>query len=835
MLSIALSTLRTRRLALAGTFLALALGVAMTAAMGLVLAATLDPSARQARPERFAQAGAVVRPVRTLTVTAGPRTERQTLDASQGLPPDVVAKVSAAVPAVQDRSFPAHVVGDGPTSVGHPWSVARFGGYPLITGTAPRTAGEIVLAGARPGEHVSVVTSAAVRTYKVSGVIAPVGFEHAVFFADVEAARLSPRVDGLVVTGPAVNRPAVTGSAVTGSAASGSVDAARRAAGTSARVLTGADRHEADPDPDRERRALNDTDVLLGIAAGIAGFVAVFVVASTFALAVAQRRRELALLRVIGATPRQIRRMLTAESLLVGLAASLAGCAVAPACARLLGHWLVRHRMAPPWFTVHTTVWPLMIAFLTGLTVALLGVLAASRRAGRVRPAEALRETRVEGRAMTPVRWLLGLGALGTGIATMVATAVSDPASAAKRKGYTPVIMLLVTGAALLAPVVVPWLTRLLTWPLTRSGGATGMLVRENTLAAARRTAAVAAPVLITVGLAGALLGTGSSVDATKSAEARQRVRADFVVLPTSGDAMSDVVLDRVRAVPGVDAVPVGETSVYAIGDGGGLRKYDVQIVRGSDLGKTERLQVTGGSIASLGDGALVVDKGWEKKPGDRVDLWLADGTRASVRVAAVVKSGLDDGVGYLTSTRASLAGRVDVLVRPGADRSTVARDLRAATHGLGTRTVPAREAAEGPPGQSRASRLGILVTLGIALAYCGIAVANTLAMAAADRARDQAVLRLSGATPAQVVRVAVGEAVVVVCVGVALALAVSALSLAGLWAALSRVTGAASLVVPWQPVAAVTAVCALVALPATLLPAVRPLRSRVGAAGLRD
>ncbi|MFC5184193.1 ABC transporter permease [Actinomadura harenae] len=824
MLSIALSTLRTRRLSLAGTFVALALGVAMTAAMGLALAATSDPAARHPRPQRFAQADAVVRPFRTLTVETATMTGHPTLDASKGLPPDLVARVSAAVPVVQDRDFPAHVVGDGPTNVGHPWSVARFAGYRLLAGTAPRASGDIVVAGdtavagARVGDRVGVVTGTGLRTYTVSGVTAPAGFEHAVFFADREAARLSPRVDGLAVTG--------------------SADAARRATGTSAAVLTGASRHDADPDPDRERRALDDTGVLLGVAAGIAGFVAVFVVASTFALAVTQRRRELALLRVIGATPRQVRRLLTVESLLVGVFASAAGCALAPGGAGLLAHWLVRRGLAPSGFTVPVTPWPLVIAFVTGPLVSLLGVTAASRRAGRVRPAEALRESRVEGRTMTPVRRLLGLAAFGSGLATLATTAVSDPSSAADRKGYTPAIMLLITGAALLAPVVVPRLTRLLTWPLTRSGGATGLLVRENTLAAARRTAGVAAPVLVTVGLAGALLGTGASVDATRTAEARQRVRADFVVRPSGGSrGVGDVVLNRVRSVPGAVAVPVGRTSVFTVGEGGVPRRFDGRIVRAGDLGRTERLEVVDGTIANLGDDALVVDKEWEKRPGDRVDVWLGDGTRASLRVAAVVRSGLDDGTTYLTSAHGgpSPTGRVDVVVRPGADRSAVEGRLRAATRGLGVEVVSAHADAEGTPGKSRSSRLGILVTLGIALAYCGIAIANTLAMVAADRSRDRAVLRLTGATPLQVARVAAGEAVVVVCVGVAAALGVTAVSLAGMWAALSRVTHGTTLVVPWGPLAAVTGACALIALLAMLAPTLTRPKPGASTAGLRD
>ncbi|MCP2341761.1 ABC transporter permease [Actinomadura rupiterrae] len=831
MLSLALATLRTRRLSLAGTFAALALGVTMTAALALALAATLSP-ARQPKPQRFAQADAVIRPSRTLAVP-GARGSR-TLDTSRGLAPDLVARVSAAVPVVPDRTFPAHVIGNGPSSVGHPWSVARFGGYRLTAGTAPRRPDEIVLATgeARVGDRVSVLTASAERPYTVSGTVTRVGFEHAVFFADAEAARLSPRVDGLAVTGlPDAARRAVEASGVS--------------------VLTGDARHDADPDPDRERRALNDADVLLGIAAGIAGFVAVFVVASTFALSVAQRRRELALLRLIGATPRQVRRMLTAEALLVGLLAAATGCAVAPVCARLLGHWLVAHRLAPSWFTVPVAAWPLVIAFLTGPAVALIGVAAASRRAGRVRPAEALREAAVESRTMTPVRLLFGLAAFGGGLATLVTTAVSDPASAANRKGYTPAVMLLITGAALLAPLLVPPLARLLTRPLARSGGATGLLVRENTLAAARRTASVAAPVLITVGLAGSLLGTGASADATKSAEARHNVRADFVVRPTRGDTVSAVVLQRLRTVPGMEAVPSAETHVYAIGDGGNLRRYEAQIVRPGDLARIARMDVRKGSIAALGENDLIVDDDWGKKPGDVVNLWLGDGTRTSVRVAAVMKSGLDDGRAYLTSARADPAqigraepsrtgrvepsqiGRIDVLLRPGADKAAVAKGLRAATEGLGVETVSARDAADGSSGKGGSSRLGILVTLGIALAYCGISVAGTLAMAAAGRSRDQAVLRLSGATPAQVARVALGEAVLVVCVGV-VALAVSAVSLAGFWMALNRVTSATALVVPWTTLAAVTAACVLIALLATLVPMLSSLRSKASASGLR-
>ncbi|MEU8612200.1 ABC transporter permease, partial [Actinoplanes sp. NPDC048791] len=84
------------------------------------------------------------------------------------------------------------------------------------------------------------------------------------------------------------------------------------------RVLTGDERRRADPDPDRDAEALMTVNALLGTAGGITTFVSVFVVASTFAFAVAQRRRELGLLRTAGATPGQVRRMVLAEAAVVG-------------------------------------------------------------------------------------------------------------------------------------------------------------------------------------------------------------------------------------------------------------------------------------------------------------------------------------------------------------------------------------------------------------------------------------------------------------------------------------------------------------------------------------
>src|SRR5262249_60364902 len=138
---------------------------------------------------------------------------------------------------------------------------------------------------------------------------------------------------------------------------------------------------DAEPDPDGDVFAVAAS--LLGTTSGLAGFVSVFVVASTFAYAVAAGRREFGLLRTAGATPRQVRRLVLGEALAVGVLASAAGGALGVVIAPPFARWLARSGIAPPDFTARIIVWPVAVAFAAGLVIALLGAWLAARRAGR--------------------------------------------------------------------------------------------------------------------------------------------------------------------------------------------------------------------------------------------------------------------------------------------------------------------------------------------------------------------------------------------------------------------------------------------------------------------
>ncbi|MEU1519893.1 ABC transporter permease [Streptomyces sp. NPDC005811] len=806
MLSVAVRTLRARWAAFVGSFVALALGVGLLAVMGQALAASWDAPVRA--PERFAAAPVVVRGQDTLRVAtpAGVRTAQ--LAVERAVPAATVAALRALGPVVQDRSFPVRAA-DGPTDlVGHPWSTARFAPYDLTAGRAPRAADEVVTTGdwASVGDRletgdgpVRVVGTVRARGGTERGGEVSVrarggtDFENAVFYTDVRAAGLEPRSEQLVVAADAT--------------------AVRAAVGDGARVLTGDDRRFADADPDRDAEALTALNALFGTAGGVTAFVSVFVVASTFAFAVDRRRREFGLLRTAGATPGQIRRSVLAEALLVGTLASASGCVLGAYGAPWLAGLVVDGGLAPAWYVIGGHVWPYHLAFWTGLSVAVCGALAASLRAGRIAPAQALREVSVDGRALTGGRRWFGAALLLTACATLAYALLTDPGDLLHRKTYISRPLLVITAVALLSPALMRPL-------VPRLPGVIGLLVRENAVAGVRRTAAVAAPVLVTVALAGSLLGATATLTEARAAEVRQRTVADFVVTPGSGEALTADAVARLRRVPGALVSASAATAVYTLEDGVALVKSEARAVDPGALGRTVRLPVTAGRLADLHEGSIVVTEEWARhRVGQRLRVWLGDGTSRSLRIAAVVATGTGESGAWLSAADAGGAAvdRVDVRVRAGADPEAVAAGLRAVG---GVRVLSrAQWVALARPETNRTTRLGVLLVLGVALVYTGIALANTLVMAAAERRRERAVLRLAGATGGQILRLTAAEALTVVGVGAVLGLLVTVVNLAGMWGALRLLSAPATLVVPWPALGMVTAACAVLAVGAAVAP----------------
>jgi putative ABC transport system permease protein len=826
MLGIALLTLRARWVSFLGTVVTLVLGVAQIAAMGVLLMTMLDLPDRPA--ERFASAPAVVLPSDPAWNAAQHDLGVRSLAAAKGVPAELARRVSAtggAADTVADRAFYAQLAGGPPDQVGHAWPVARFGGYVLDDGRAPASAREIVVASGRAhtGDRVTVLTAGGPGSYTVAGTVSPVGWEDAVFFTGAEAARISPRIDALAALAPA-----------------GRV---RAAVGGDAEVLTGQDRHRADASADNDRETLDNTVTLVPVMAGVAGTTAVFVVASTFAFAVVQRRREVALLRAVGATPRQVRRMVRDEALLVGGCASAVGAVLGLYGAQWLADLLIRTGISPPWLRIGALArWsvlaPLAAAFLLGTVVALCGAVAASRRAARIRPVEALRDASVDDPGTTRGRLLLGAAGLvgGTGLTCWIA--FGSPATVLSPNTYVVSLLVPVLAAAVLAPLAVGPLAKLLMWPLRRLQGPTAMLVRQSVLTSRRRTAATAAPVLLTVGLVLSLLSATDSIGAARDNGLRNTVTSQYALAPDGTPGISPQVIAKVARIEGVRIVAPILTSLY-IRDENRLDENDGLVVDTRALKQMMNLTIVHGTLDGPGgpDGSsMVVAEQWGMRVGSTVHVLMADGEEADLRIAATYKALSGEDAAYLPPrfartaayARDGLARRAYVSLDPGTDRAAATAAIRAAVAGTGARFMTRERLVASESAYSRhLTEVRQRATAVIILLFCFIAILNTLLMATADRRRDLAVLRTAGATPRQVVRFFVAESLLVTAIGVVLALAASAVNLLGLWAALRRLFGGTDIVIPYMTGIGVTAVATLLVVAGTLLPVGAALRAR--------
>ncbi|MEV0648758.1 ABC transporter permease [Phytomonospora sp. NPDC050363] len=785
--------LRSRWTTFAATFVALALGVGLVAAMGQVLAGTFSAPDRE--PVRYAEAPVVVRSLAELRVEAehGPRTEP--LPGAHPLSPALLDRLAEAGEVTVDRVFEVGLP-DGPAT-GRPWAAARFSGTEPVSGRAPVGAGEVTLAtgAGEVGDELTVYTGLGPARYQVVG-LAPVGEEATVYFSDAEAARLDPVVRLVVVDA--------------------AEETVRGIVGSEGEVFAGDERSLLDPANARDTEALVAANSLVGTAGGIAAFVSIFVVASTFAFAVGQRRREFALLRAAGATPRQVRRTVMTEATLLGLAGSAAGCALGDLGGPELAAWLRELGMAPPWFVVGSSPAPVYLAFAVGVLVSWCGAWAASRRAGGIGPTETLRETHVQPSGLSPLRWVFGLAALAGALAMLVQPLLEGPASLLKRKQYTPLVLLVLIALAVLAPVLVPPVARLVTWPLSRLRGATGMLARESALAASGRTAATAAPVLLTVGLAVCLLGAAATVDNARTEEEAARVTAEYVIGPGLSPHLTEEMATAAAGVPGAEVTATRETVLFDLEEDTALLRRQARAVDPAVFGASLTLPVLAGAPAELDDDSIVVDTEWGRELGERVSIWRADGSPVTLRVVAVLREGAGGNGAYVTAANAPGAELGELLVSTGegSDSAVVAAGLRAALEPLGAESVSRAEWASAERAEAGgATRLGMRVVLGIALTYTGLFVAGTLVMATRDRRPERRLLRMAGATSRQLLQVLALETVLVLVVGTLLAALAGVLVLGGMSLALLTLTGTGAVVVPWALTGAVVGACGLVAL----------------------
>ncbi|MFE6509667.1 FtsX-like permease family protein [Nocardioides sp. NPDC057767] len=558
------------------------------------------------------------------------------------------------------------------------------------------------------------------------------------------------------------------------------------------------------------RTQIDDLGSLFGIMAGISLFLALFVVSSTFGFVVATRRRELGLLRLLGATPAQVRTLLLAEALGVAAVGTVAGCVLGTAVTAPVLRVLHLAGVTPVLLTMPGQGAGWAIAASCGVGVALVGAWRAGARAGRTQPVEALREAVLERRRPTVVQGLVALTAAG-GLAATAWFAPGMPLLFALLVGmFLPILA--VVGANAVGGLLYTELAAYAGAAMARRDPA-AHLARDLARTSGRMTAAVAAPVVAIMAVAGSMvLAVGATADWSEGAD-RAALRSELVVEQAERP-------ERIQDVPGVRVSDVRRTA--QVGFGGGLE--DVEVVDVSSAAATRSLQATQGSLAALHGRAIAVTSSYVTDLGIRVGQTrrMRVGDRSvKVRLVAVVPDAPnlwadvvvpDDlpGIGKVARDTGTVFVRTDA----GADVATTARALRDG----GAEVSTAAEWVDTVSAEARATNEVVLwVMLGPAGVYAAIAAVNAILIGMSQRRRQTATARLLGATPAQVRRTTLWETAFTGAGALLVGGAIAGFTGWLVRQAVVRDVPDAPLTFPWQALSGITAACLVVLLAAAV------------------
>jgi putative ABC transport system permease protein len=846
---LALSTLRYRRTGLVAAFVAMALGTAIVLACGGLMETGIRTAVP---PQRLAAAAVVVAGNQAYQLPKahpanqeedpGSATMAERVRVDAGLV-NILQSLPGAAKVVGEVSFPAAVLTDRqPVSgaaqpQGHDWASAALTPYSLRAGTAPARPGQVVLdaalarrSGAVVGDRVRVAAGGMTGTYRVTGVVAPAGdrpvTQPAVFFSAADARRLA----GHPGTVDSIGILATPGTDVG--------QLRRRVQATvaahAAVALAGDDRGLAEFP---EAKADGETLIAIaGVFGGIAVMVAVLVVASTLALSVQQRQREVALLRAIGATPRQVRRMILTETLVVAAFATAVGCLPGSHLGRWLLDQLAANGLTPPAVAFRQGWIPAVTAAGVALLIALAAALLAGRRAALTRPSEALTEATLQRRWLSWGRLPAALVFLAGGVALAIVTmtVMSGPVAASTAG---PTVMVFAFGLALLGPGTTRLMTAVLQ-PLRAVSGLAGELAMLNARARTVRTAAAAMPIMLAVGIATALLYVQTTQAAAAERAYAASLRADVVLTSTVGGGLPPDLIGSVRRLSGVAGA-----SEYVTSTGYVERPHDraqgedgwpLQGVTADGAAQTTAASVTAGTLAALRGNTVALPaqhaRALGRGVGDTIRMRLGDRAQVELRVVALLSASSSSQTILLPAgllAAHTTAGRpTQILVRaaPGADTRRLTAGLTKLAGRWPGVTVADRSALTAAHGEQQQTQAWVnYLLVGMIVAYTAIAVVNTLVLATAQRRREFALLRLTGSTRGQVLRMMGMEGVLVAVVGIVLGTAVSTTALVPFSVAASDSPMPSG--PPWIYLAVIGTAAAL-ALAATLLPTWQALRS---------
>ncbi|MFI9248781.1 ABC transporter permease [Streptomyces sp. NPDC053069] len=835
-LRLGLTSLRAHRRRFAGTFLAVFLGVAFLTGT-LVMGDTLRAGFGSMFGEATSDTDAVVRGADAITTPGEAQGVRRPVDTSLVRAVERVPGVAAAAPNIQGAgqlvgSDGKPVGGQGPPTLAGNWITdARLNPYRIAEGRAPAKPGEVVVnrgaakkGGLKIGDTTTLrtpdpvqVTVVGLATFGGQDGMAQVTFT-GMTRADAEkylAARPGQAAAIEVRAGPGVSQREL-------------VRRLTPVLPKGVEAITGQQSAQENTDMISSQFLTVFTTFLL-VFSGVALLVATFSIHNTFAIVVAQRTREHALLRALGAARRQVTAAALAEACLVALTASVTGLAGGIGIAAGLQALFPAIGFPFPDGDLVIKTLSMVLPLAVGIAVCLGSALLPARRAGRTAPLAALRETAVDTSGASRVRAIAG-GVLGASALAATLTGVL----------VSPSVWLAGVGALLalaafvvLGPVAATTAVRLLGGPLDRLRGVTGSLARRNALRSPKRTAATAGALMIGVAVVSLFTVFGASLKATMDQTVSRSFAGDLAVSSPSfgagGSGLSPRLAPALQRLPQVGtAVGLGRGVAEVNGRGRALTVTDpAALARTFDLGTVT------GSLRGLGADGIAITRTeagrQHLRTGDTTRLTFTDGRSETFTVRAVY--GRSELAGDYVITRAAWAPHrtqdadtlIAVTFKPGVGADAGRAAVRRIAARYGNPEVQTRDEYA----QSSAGGIDMMLTLvyallALAVVIALLGIANTLTLALHERTRELGLLRAVGQTRAQLRAMVRWESVLVAAFGT-----VGGLGLGAFlgWVLVRASDGASDTAFAFALPPARLAVVALVGLAAGALAGLRPAR----------
>ncbi|MFM9698026.1 ABC transporter permease [Streptomyces europaeiscabiei] len=564
------------------------------------------------------------------------------------------------------------------------------------------------------------------------------------------------------------------------------------------------------------------------VFAGIALFVGTFIIANTFTMLVAQRTKELALLRAVGASRRQVTRSVLIEAFVVGTVAAVTGLAAGVGIGAGMRALIGALGETVPDGPLVVSPGTVATALLVGVLITMMAAWLPGRRAARIPPVAAM--SSVHAVATTKslvVRNTIGALLAGAGVATVLYATTMDGSDGQAPMGVGAV--LLIIGVFVLTPL----LSRPLIAagaPLMRVFGISGKLARQNSVRNPRRTAATASALMIGLTLITGMTVMAGSLQQSIARMAADAIKADYVVSMANGSFLSPEVEKELSATEGVTATSSLRNAESRIG---GETEY-LTGVNGSDIGKLTDLPVDDGTF-KVGGADVVVDadtaerRGW--KAGSEFTAGFQGGEKQKLTVAGVYES--NELIRGILLDNATLTGHLPAAADP-ADMMVMVKTSAGASDTTKDRLEKAlgeNPAIKVQSGQDLSDDIAKMFTLMLNMLYGLLAMAvivavlgviNTLAMSVFERSQEIGMLRAIGLDRRGIKRMVRLESLVISLFGGVLGIG---LGVFFGWAAGELIASRMptyELVVPWARMALFLLLAATVGILAALWPARR-------------